>query len=353
MLQAYFIIPAVTGITENLFADIIWISILLILGTLVLFLKTFYSLESERVDYSNSDIPDRFIIPFNRNIKIEMKFMNNKGYICHPLLNICLRSIDFDRQEYYSIEAGSLDLPKLTLLSMNSDSVSNSIQLHLGFSSFYDIFYTHHSPDLVLSNQSAKENTQDEPPITLRSLFGKSLSEYYSQQIENFYKNDYLESSSLLPNPLGISGIVILSTDNASYILLRQRDKDQIAARGQVEWSFAGIVEASSWYHSPSIDFNEFVKDELINEVVKKAVYLRDPVVEPIGILFNPLYLYQPEIFICVKYKVSEANINSIKANFIVIDVKTFTEELKNYNLKNLVNPGLKLLRSADLNLFQ
>lgn len=346
-----------TGIPDNLFSAIIEISVLLALGIGLLLWKTISSSENTRIDNTNVEIPDELIMPIGKNTTIEMSFDTSKHYSSPPILDACLRWSEFDHEELFLVEAGSLDIPKLTLLCATFDSISQKLCLELGSTSFYDVFCTHYTPDIVLSNQSMNAKRHD--PKSLRALFGASIFNYYQHQIKQWQNNKTLNCSKLLPNPLGISGIVILHAATSTYILLQKRGSDEIAARNRLEWSFAGLIEATSWFHSSKIDFPEFVKSELRDEVANKATILNtlEYKIEPIGLVFNPLYLYQPEIFVAVNYEgIKDEDIVQIKCSlgetFVLVPPDQLSQQFQIYDLKNLCIPGLKLLQSAYPTLF-
>jgi hypothetical protein len=76
------------------------------------------------------------------------------------------------------------------------------------------------------------------------------------------------------------------------------------------------------------IDFFKFARSELEDEVISKAPVLRncDPQIEPLGFVFNPLYLYQPEIFVAVKYIELKDEIiaglrSSLDESFVIVSV--------------------------------
>lgn len=342
-----------TGIPDNLFSTVIEVAVLLGIGISLLLWKTIAASDNARIDNKHFEIPDSLIFPVNPTSSVEMIFDCRKHYSMPPILETFLRWAEFDREEFYLVEAGPLDIPKLSLHEITFDSSSNRLKLTLGSSSFYDIFYTHYSPDLVVSSQSARENNK---PATLRTLFGKSIFHYYATQISgksHAPSKIKIRCSSLLPNPLGISGIVLLTAGNSTFTLLRKRSSHEIAAKNRLEWSFSGLVEAVDWIHDSKVDFDKFVKLELDDEVISKAPALKryHPKIEPLGFAFNPLYLYQPEIFVAAEYIVKEEDINDLMREldglFVVVSVDQLSDTFNKYEVKNLCRPGLKLLDLA------
>lgn len=352
-------LTAFTGIPDNLFSTVIEVTAFIVLGICLIIWKTIATSDNIRINNKNSEIPDSLIFPVSQTSSVEMYFIRDKYYRLPPILEDCLRWAEFDRNEFYLVEAGSLDIPKLSLHTITIDNNSNKIKLQLGSSSFYDIFYTHYSPDLVLSSQSANES--DNKKTTLRTLFEKPISQYYETQLSNVSSSQkHICCSDLLPNPLGISGIVLLIAGNSASVILRKRGSHEIAAKNQLEWSFAGLIEAVSWVHKREIDFEEFAKSELYNEVINKATVLQQysPKIEPLGFVFNPLYLYQPEIFIAAKFVVKEKDIidevrRQLGGLFLVVPVNQLRDTFDKHELKNLCRPGLKLLEKAYPDLLQ
>ena len=345
-----------TGIPDNLFSTVIEITLLLILGIGLLLWKTMATSENARINTNNSEIPDSLIVPVSPGSLVEMSFDCNKHYSYPPILEACLRWVEFDLDEFFLVEAGALDVPKLALNTVTVDNELNKLRLELGSSSFFNIFYTHYSPDLILSSQSSNESAN---PTSLRALFGKSIFEYYRTQILTQPTNvKTIHCSNLMPNPLGISGIVLLSTTESTYVLLRKRGSYEIAAKNLLEWSFAGLIEAAEWFHESRIDFLKFAKSELEDEVISKAIVLKDynPKIEVLGFVFNPLYLYQPEIFVAAKYKLENEKIAGLRReldeSFVLISVNQLLDTFKTHEVKNLCLPGLKLLNLAYPTLF-
>lgn len=114
------------------------------------------------------------VFPIRPDAEVTIEFDRNDFYEVPKILSTCLNSMEIDRLDFYYVAAGSLDLPKLTLKELTIDATGGNVGMKLGSSSYYDIFYTHNSPDLVLSTQQATERFQK---VTIRELFGDSLSQ--------------------------------------------------------------------------------------------------------------------------------------------------------------------------------
>lgn len=340
------------GMTAGLFTTLIEISALLILGISTLLWKVIASSENTRISNINAEIPDSLIVKIKPYASVKLKFDSTKHYNLPPILEACYRWVEFDRDEYFLVEAGSLDIPKISVNSFKINTQLNTVQINLGSSSFYDIFYTHYSPDLSLSGQSTSE--QNKSLTTLRSLLDHSLSRFYNEQTNISNEEKKINCSQFLPNPLGLSGIVLLSTDTETLVLLRKRGSHEIAAKNKLEWSFAGLIEATFWIHNKEINFTDFVNVELQDEVTTKIKSLasRTADVYPIGIVFNKLYLYQPEIFATVHYNnLTKTEMSDIRKEcrnyFVISSIHDLEKTFATHDVKNLCTPGLKLLQAA------
>ena len=197
------------------------------------------------------------VFPIKPNAKVTIRFDRDDFYEVPKILATCLNSMEIDRTDFYYVAAGSLDLPKLTLKELTIDATDGNVGMNLGSSSYYDIFYTHNSPDLVLSTQQATERFQK---VTIRELFGDSLSQYYRKEALRLRKDGHLTLSPLLPNPIGVSGIVIGECNGRAWVLMRRRRNDEIAEKGMLEWSFAGLIESTEWFHHSKIPFRTFAE---------------------------------------------------------------------------------------------
>lgn len=305
-----------------------------------------------RIDEQHRDVADSLIFPVKPQSSVEMVFDPCAHYNMHPAITALLRWVDFDRNEYYLKEAGPLDIAKLSLREILYDPTLNKVEIKLGSCSFYDIFYTHYCPDLVLSTVSTSES-EDSKRVTLRSLFDGALLRYYTKQTSADIAPKIVCCSNLLPNPLGVSGIVLIDAGGSTFVPLKKRGSRQIASQNRLEWSFAGTIEAIDWIHDPRISFEAFIDSELDDELIRNTKTLKshDPVIQPLGFVFNPLYLYQPEMFVAVRYKIEESKIQDLtrelEGGFVVVEVRHLSETFGKHTVKNLCFPGIKLLNIA------
>ena len=263
---------------------------------------------------------------------------------------------EFDKKEFYRIAAGSIDIPKIALSAMTIDDsgARSRLSLKIGTASYFDTFYTHYCPDLSLSSYQLAEKPVNQ---TLRNILGPGLDKFYDSQISgNHLSVRDLHCASWLPNPLGLSGIVIISEGEQDYVLLSWRREHEIAARHRLEWAFAGLVEATGWLGCKNVSLKDFVEVELRDEICSEFSILAalEPRIYPIGLVLNPKYLYQPELFVVVHYELASvaalsAQVEKPSSRFM-LPLLSQLDGVLNENsvrLKNLCKPGLYLLKLA------
>lgn len=370
--QVYFGVRPYTGVPDNLLSSVIEVLIIVLAGSLLILSRTLLASDATRLDRSKFSkiecIPDGLIVPVfdPQNVTIKIHFDHHIHYKLHPLLESLMRWAEIDREEYYVTEAGAVDIPKLALREINFEK-TGTMTLKLGSASYYDMFLTHYSADLVLSKLAIGS---EDTPITLRSQFEGPLMTYYTRCVEELLaqKSVSLKCHELLPNIFGVSGIVALGTDGADYVLLQKRRPDEIAAQGEWEWSFAGTLEATKWICTSTIPFQEFVSVEFVDEVMSERYFpvlleYKPSQVYPIGFVFNQFYLFQPEMFVVVHYKnvgdgliermqneirLRKLPFNIVKAQDLEATFESYHDHNEDDNqLKELCMPGLKLLRHA------
>jgi hypothetical protein len=299
-----------------------------------------------------------------------VEFIFDKGsfYNLPSILESTFKWSEFDREEFFLVHAGALDQPKLTLKEVQWSE--SGCKMILGMASFHDVFFTNYSPDLVISTQPSNEGDKFNRH-TVRSIIGRAIEEHYESSIQSTTRNRQLKLSSLSPNPLGISGIMILKKEESSYVILRGRATNEIAAQGMTEWSYAGLIDAANYYHCEKINSKEILLSECIDEVVKAnnlTSFEADKIkVEVIGMTINPLWLYQPELYalIIIDYRdnpklyeeILEKVVENNKTSFYVKEAREleshFNEKKRKRKLKNLCYPGLALLKASHPELFR
>jgi len=366
--QEFFQVRATNGVPDGIFTGVIEITILMFLGVMLLLGKTLLtsskSEEQRRIGQldglSSNDISKKkssHIYPIQAGVKVTFSFNYDNYYIFPGILEASYKWLELDRDELFLIEAGSLDIPKLTLKELHYNKEKNSLIIELGVSSFYDIFYTHYSPDLKLSSQSANESSTSNF-TSLRSLYENSILKYYEEANKNFSSSGEFLPIALLPNPMGISGIVVINTSSDTFVLLRRRGESEILDRNRIEWSFAGLIEATDWIHTNSIPFKDFAESELNDEVIRKLTVLEDKTSEisTIGFVLNPDCLYQPELFVTVEYKLNDDCFSILKGQtlitpeFDLLEISKLEDKFDSAKkIKNLCFSGLELLKQSSL----
>jgi hypothetical protein len=366
--QEFFQVRAINGVPDGIFTGVIEISILLFLGIMLLLAKTLLtSSETEKKrrigkldGLCNIDISKRkdfHIYPIKSGVNVSFSFDYERYYIFPGMLEASYKWLELDRDELFLVEAGSLDIPKLTLKELHYNKEKNSLVIELGVASFYDIFYTHYSPDLKLSSQSANESSTNDF-TSLRSLYENSILKYYEEANKNFSLSGKFSPIALLPNPIGISGIVVINTSSNTFVLLRRRGENEILDRNRIEWSFAGLIEATDWIHTKSIPFKDFAESELNDEVTKKLTVLEDKISEisTIGFVLNPDCFYQPELFVTVECKLNDDSFSLLKKQiikapeFYLLEISELEAKFNSAEkIKSLCFSGLELLKKSSL----
>jgi hypothetical protein len=361
-------IRATNGVPDGVFTGVIEITLLMLLGVMLLLGKTLLtsskSEEQRRIaqldGLNRNDIvknKNSHIYPIQSGVKVTFSFNYENYYIFPGILEASYKWLELDRDELFLIEAGSLDIPKLTLKELHYNKENNSLIIELGVASFYDIFYTHYSPDLKLSSQPANESSTS-TLTSLRSLYEDSILKYYEEANKSFSLSGNFLPLALLPNPMGISGIVVVNTLSDTFVLLRRRGENEILDRNRIEWSFAGLIEATDWIHTKSIPFKDFAESELNDEVIKKLTVLENKTSEisTIGFVLNPDCLYQPELFVTVEYKLNDDNFALLRSQilttpeFELLKILELEEKFDSAKkIKSLCFSGLELLKKSSI----
>lgn len=224
----------------------------------------------------------------------------------HKAVASILDALPIDQGDFFLAHAGSLDIPKLTLRSVDR-STDGDMTLRLGIASFKEFFYTHHFPDFSLSRSSS---TDRGGKVTLRSLFSPVYQRAYSEFFESFTENKgaiALELLEYAPNTMGVTGCVRLVGPRDSLLFLQRRGFHESAARGYVQLSYAGTLDAYPDYVGKPggrLSIAELAEGEFCDEFAESEVgrmmHLPDCEVEHrlVGLCVNSQYLFQPELFI-------------------------------------------------------
>lgn len=248
----------------------------------------------------------------------------------HPFLESAIRFTDFDREDNFRLEAGTLNIPKCSLLSLRFDS--ERATLRIGSTSFYSVYYSHYFADYRLSRDSTDENTKTRT-VSLRTVFGASVDRFLRSQIPEDSAVGSLGSYELrphpvLPSPLGVTGVCYFTMPGGERVFIaRHRGGNVINEAMRLDWSFSGLVEAHPFFRPDGahIRLDEFVGTEMTDELLmplrEYAQRLQgevgEGIVEPVnyralGVIFNGKYLFQPELVVLVKLAVSPGAIRAI-----------------------------------------
>lgn len=346
-----------SGVPDNLLSTIIEISAISILVVLLIFFKIFLGSEGKRVATENfRAVADSLILPLSIDEHdVRISFSQQACYKLPDFIEAFWRWSRVNREEYFLVEAGSLDIAKLAVRSIRFTDKFDSTTIELGQTSFFDIFFTHYCPDLTVSRV---QHSDSEDEKTMRWLLSGSLSAHYKDAISAIKRREKneLNTADYLPSPLGMSGIVLLEVNDKKYAILRRRNVGDVAARGAIEWSFAGLFESTDWLHTNSIEFRKLVAMELGDELLKYSSTLSEMQfsLKVIGIVINELYLFQPELFSLCRYICSEDQLKAVCEELAKADTEkiwltevegldeTFSDAAK---CKNLCAPGLQLLK--------
>jgi hypothetical protein len=248
----------------------------------------------------------------------------------HPFIESAVQFTDFDKEDNFRLEAGTLNVPKCTLRSLQIHG--ERVTLFAGSTSFYSVYYSHYFADYRLSRDSTDENT-NRRAASLRSIFGTCAEDFLRSQIATAGERNQgasieIRPYPILPNPLGLTGICFFRTSTGERVYIaRHRGANVINETRRLDWSFSGLVEAHQFI-TPSaarIGLKEFVgmemTDELLNPIFaharRKWQVGEELVIEPIlyyvlGLVFNGKYLFQPELVALVELGVSSCGVDTI-----------------------------------------
>ena len=172
------------GLLIHLYLIPIHLGLAAMLFTLVATLLSFENDEPIRIDESDEnsriDINKNCIyfgIPFSR---VHLSFLDGDFFELGKDVSILLNWMNFERDSYYRLNFGALDIPKVRLRELKYSS--NEVRLVCASTSFFDIAFTHYFPDFPLSNSSTSANG---PSPTLRRLLQCDLEQHYSKIAED------------------------------------------------------------------------------------------------------------------------------------------------------------------------
>jgi hypothetical protein len=271
--------------------------VIFVCSVIFLVARGYYIEEESRIDGAQTPAPDFFL----RLPPGEIRFSIRADYFFsrHPAVAAMLDALPLDQDDFFLAHAGSLDIPKLTLRSIETNA--NEIALELGVGSFREFFFTHHFADYVLSRSSSGESGKKE---TLRNSF----SPLYERAYAGFFKGEArrLDFLAYTPNTLGITGCVQVVCGAKSILVFQRRGHHESAARDRLQLAYAGTLEAYPRFVPPEPELelkmlagcefeDEFMQDEPGRLLEKYTYTIRHTLV---GICANSQYLFQPELFV-------------------------------------------------------
>ena len=329
------------GIIENVFPFFIDAFLVTLFTIFILFIRAFINDEGNRLKRNRyENISDRYIFTNENDIKNFNIYLNENFYKMPEIIDVVLKWVPFDKDDYFMINYGSLDIPKISLKQLKLKD--NNINIECSLTSFYDVVFTHYFADYIISDLST---TEEKKLITIRNLLEDTLKNYYDNLIKARSSDLDITMNKLLPNPLGITGILKYSFENEEYFLVKMRHSTEAASRNRLQWSFAGTLDVLPYIYNRhsnyKIDFEDLFMEELFDEVLKKLnknLLFKDLVkikkeidYKFLGYTLNPLYLFQPEFFVYI-------NLNDLneKIHLNIKNKKFYKnfEDLKKINLK-------------------
>jgi hypothetical protein len=322
------------GIIDNIFPFFVDIAIVFLITLIFLITGTIYNDEDGRIEETEvNKLIDKKVFLNHTLDMVSICFDKNKYYKQPLIIENLLKWVDFNKEDYFRTHYGALDISKISLTKLKKNT--ENITLYCQQTSFYDIAYTHYFPDYQLSQSSS---TDSKSTYTLRELLKNNIDKKYDKVI--LQKNEFnLEMFDLLPNPVGITGIVTFHFDNEKYYLLQVRHKSEAAAKDKIQWSFADTIDTVPNFYKDKLDMKEFINDALHDEIFNNLKHdfsiLKGCQADYklIGFVLNPLYLYQPEFFASVIFDIQDEKYDSIK-NELKESNKNFNQYLKDKNTK-------------------
>lgn len=285
-----------------LFFDLL---VLFLFSVIFLLVRGYYSEENSRINTDLAPNRDLFIALDVKNVDIKLE--NSNFFRRHEVMASILDALPIDQSDYFLAHAGSLDMPKLTLLSIERSE--ESVSLNLGLCAFKEFFFTHHFADYTLSRSSSNDSGRRE---TLRSLF----STVYERTYTKFFKSEVnkLKLLEFTPNALGVTGLVVARCNDKFVYFFQRRGQHESAARGVIQLSYAGTLNALPKFvgEDKSISLEDLANDEFMDEFMcsKPGAFIKDANYhihhQLIGLCANSQYLFQPELFIVTTIDVQD-----------------------------------------------
>ncbi len=283
--------------------------LVIFLATMIfLIVRAYYLEEGTRIQAGVVPAPEFFRLLWGKNLRLDL---TDKVFERHPSIAAVLDALPMDQSDYFLAHAGALDIPKLCLRGVKV--TEQEVVLTLGAGSFREFFFTHHFADFVLSRSRSKDAGEWE---SLRKL----LEPGYKRAYRSFFEGGAtLPTLDLTPNTLGVTGLVCLEFADERLFVLQQRGWHESAARGQLQLSYAGTINAypcllgRDQSGATPMNLKELADDEFQDEVMSKPLgqWLTGQLAhgwishELAGICCNSQYLFQPELFVLTTVRLS------------------------------------------------
>lgn len=304
----------------------------LLFDVLVIFLATMFFLmvrgyyleEGTRIQAGVVPDPQFFRLLWGKTLRLDL---TDRVFERHPSIAAVLDALPMDQSDYFLAHAGALDIPKLCLRRVEVNE--QEVVLTLGAGSFREFFFTHHFADFVLSRSRSKDAGERE---SLRKL----LEPGYKRAYRSFFEGGaILPTLDLTPNTLGVTGLVCLEFEGRRLFVLQQRGWHESAARGQLQLSYAGTINAypsllgRDQSGAAAMDLKELADDEFQDEVMSQPLgqWLLTGQLAPggishelAGICCNTQYLFQPELFVLTTIHLcSEESLQQAQTRFACV----------------------------------
>lgn len=291
-----------------LFFDLL---VIFLFSVIFLLARGYFIEEKSRVDIN--ELPDRDLFLRFRPSSVILSIDDVDFFQRHVAISAILDALPIDQSDFFLAHAGSLDIPKITLKSIEITS-EKTISLTLGVGAFKEFFFTHHFADYSLSRSSSGDSGRKE---TLRRLFSPIYFRAYIDFFKGRGKN--LDFLSYTPNTLGLTGCIEVICGENKIFFLQHRGHHESAARGVLHLSYAGTISAYPNFIGESLELSldDLADDEFEDEFMQAEPglliksYGNGHVVvhEMVGICANSQYLFQPEIFVLTKITVENKDL--------------------------------------------
>lgn len=269
-----------------------------------------------------------------------------------------------ERDQHVRMLKGPVNRPLIRLQSIklenNGAAEDARITMELGACAFRDAFFTHYFPDYEIIKEQ-------NPPFTLRQELGRVIEEYYKDQgcdvrsqFALYGCNDRLETFPLLPNHLGVTGIVeLFNEDGRRWYVLQIKDDQDAADAMRLMWSFGAMIKMLPDLWDVNPDARKLYEKEFKREIVDKKefgrkqefqnIFAKQPECKLLGFVFNALYLYQPEIIVKIAYEVDDAEAKDLvsfeNSSWMYCDVKEIGPEIfvvENGRIDSILREAIK-----------